>query len=76
MKSAVKEKGKVDLFGERYRARAHQLSLGCGRWSAISTTTARWCWSIRRWRSPPRPRPPTPRWCVPSGAGLRRAARA
>ena len=27
MKSAVKkEKGKVDLFGERYRARAHQLS--------------------------------------------------
>lgn len=27
MKSALKkEKGKVDLFGERYRARAHQLS--------------------------------------------------
>ncbi|RGA74020.1 MurR/RpiR family transcriptional regulator, partial [Klebsiella pneumoniae] len=27
MKSAVKkEKGKVDLYGERYRARAHQLS--------------------------------------------------
>ena len=27
MKSAIKkEKGRVDLFGERYRARAHQLS--------------------------------------------------
>ncbi len=32
MKSAVKkEKGKVDLFGERYRARAHQLSPATGR---------------------------------------------
>ncbi len=31
MKSAVKkEKGKVDLFGERYRARAHQLSPAAG----------------------------------------------
>lgn len=33
MKTVVKrEKGRVDLFGERFRARAHQLSPRLRRW--------------------------------------------
>ncbi len=67
MKSAVKKRRAKSICSANAIAPGRTSSPpGCGRWSAISTTTARWCWSIRRWRSPPRPRPPTPRWCVPS----------
>ncbi len=66
MKSAVKREGQSRSVRRTLSRPGAPAFPGCGPWSAISTTTARWCWSIRRWRSPRRPRPPTPRWCAPS----------
>ncbi len=67
MKSAVKKRRGGSTCSANAIAPGRISSLpDCGPWSAISTTTARWCWSRRRWRSPLRPRPPTPRWCAPS----------
>jgi hypothetical protein len=67
MKTVVKrEKGRVDLFGERFRARAHQLSprllavvsyINENREAVLERTAM---------EIAPRPTPRTPRWCAPS----------
>ena len=76
MKSAVKRRGKVDLFGERYRARGTSSPRLRAVVSYINDNREV-VLGIRRWEIATATRPPTPRWCVPSRrwgfAGLRKA---